>query len=156
LSVFVPHCGIVVQAAAYEREFQVLSDPGEEASEQAKEEYQEFICNRRAEVLLPFLPLVEMQKSWKGRSWMEICNDFTDEETKADTFILAMFQGPDMGKKHTVLNQNRYYIMRNAVSVCCVLCAVCCVRCAVCSAVCCVLCAVCCVLCAVCCVLCAV
>jgi hypothetical protein len=65
---------------------------------------------------MPFLPLVEMDKQWKGKTWEEIVQEYPASETKAVTFILAMFQGPETGKKH-VLNPHRYLY--------CVLCVVC-------------------------------
>ena len=60
------------------------------------------------QVLLQYLPVVEMQRDWQGKSWTEIIDEFPSESTKASTYILAMFQGPEPGKKQAVLNSNRY------------------------------------------------
>ena len=111
---FIPHVGLAVHCVAYERELKLV-EPGPDATEADVEEYKAGVADQRAEVLISFLPLVEMKQAWKNLSWLEIVKDFPAEETEATTFILAMFQVPDTGKKQTILTSNR-----------CVLCALLC------------------------------
>jgi hypothetical protein len=111
---FIPHVGLAVHCVAYERELKLV-DPGPDATEAEVDEYKAGVADQRAEVLISFLPLVAMQKEWKNMSWLEIVKDFSAEETQATTYILAMFQVPDTGKKQTILTSNR-----------CVLCALLC------------------------------
>jgi len=54
------------------------------------------------EVLVPFLPIVELEKHWQNKSWNEIIEQYPEEETRATTYILAMYQAPPDDTKMTV------------------------------------------------------
>jgi hypothetical protein len=47
LNVFVPNCGIVVHAVGYEKEIDLLGEPGADASEQEKDAYKESMLHKR-------------------------------------------------------------------------------------------------------------
>jgi hypothetical protein len=106
---YVPNCGLVVQAIAYEREPEVV-EPDEDASEEDHLAYLVYVAEhaKRAQVLLQYMPVFEMQKEMTGMSWKETVEAFPEVTSKPSTYILAMFQGPEEGKKQIVLTASRY------------------------------------------------
>jgi hypothetical protein len=84
---FVPGCGRVLSAVAYDllRETPTSADSDEDSDARVESE---------PEVLVPFLPIVELEKHWQNKSWNEITQQYPEEETRATTYILAMYQAP--------------------------------------------------------------
>ena len=98
---FVPGCGRVLSAVAYDLP-RVCWLRDEPESADSDDDGSKATIASEPEVLVPFLPIVALQKHWQNKSWDEITDKYPSEETRATTYILAMYQAPPDDTKLTI------------------------------------------------------